>query len=233
MKRLLLFMAAIVMLSSCSSNEKKAETLIKDYLSTRLNDFKSYEPVETKVDTLFDWPIWDDKIMELAKKLKTYEDNGNEYSEEAKQAQNVMYTWLLDLSSFGQSKYKEAARNFYKSSLLSFADKIEGYKIQKEIAELSSKKDLTKQIGWSVDHKFRSNNLAGAAVLDNYYFMTDMKFKNVTAAYSNEDIGTLETYSKLVVESIGMGRDSTFFDKIISDYESLTEEYKASLEKLK
>lgn len=46
MKKLLLFSVCMAILCSCSSNQKKAERLVKQYMKENLDDYKSYEPIK-------------------------------------------------------------------------------------------------------------------------------------------------------------------------------------------
>ena len=48
MRNLILAFLLIPLLLGCQSNEKKALSLVKDYMYKNLHDYKSYEPIEKK-----------------------------------------------------------------------------------------------------------------------------------------------------------------------------------------
>ena len=229
-KAILLAVIAAATLTSCASNQKKAEALVSKYLNTVLNDFKSYEPVSTIVDTLYDLPTWDKDVQAKAKKVLYYRKSAAKFKEEADAAQQDMYIWLPNFTQYGKMKYDEAYTKFYTSSIMSFKQKIDEFKNERDIVEMAARFNPENQIGWMVEHKFRSNNAAGAAVLDDCLFLVDEGFKNVNAMYSSNNQEAADTMTE-IMNILQSKNDLAFYDKMISDYEGLVTTYEESLKK--
>ena len=67
----LLFCVAILVVTSCTlSNEEKAERLVKKTLKDYLYHPDSYEPLLTKVDSMFIDVTTIEPIMEISKEMK-------------------------------------------------------------------------------------------------------------------------------------------------------------------
>lgn len=231
-KAILLAVIAAVTLTSCASNQKKAEALVSRHLNTVLNDFKSYEPVSTKVDTLYNLPIWDKGILEKAKKVLFYKKSAAEFKGKADDASRLMDIWLLDFSSYGEAQYHEACNNFYVNSIMSFKQTIDQLNNERDVVEMSSKLDTDEQIGWLITHKFRSNNAFGSSILTEALFLVDKGFKTVNAMYSNSDSDVLDQ-AKEIKEIIGSQCDTDYYDDMIKKYEDLVASYEESLKKVK
>ena len=67
MKKILSLAIIILFLNSCTnSNEGKAKILIKEYLTTTMNDYSSYEPMEfSRLDSVYSRYYKDSTYIEL------------------------------------------------------------------------------------------------------------------------------------------------------------------------
>lgn len=199
MKQILLFftIAALAMVG-CTSNEKKAEKLINDYMFKHLHDYDSYEIVETKIDTAYNMPQYNDSILNLAMDAAEYLDDAHHFLSESESAQSSMEIWSDGYSSYSRSKWRDARKEYiektekYALSMDKAADKM------LEINRIASTLDNSQMIGWKVSHKFRSNNRAGNKMLGTYTFITDKDFKSIITNYDDEDEDLIELYEVIV-----------------------------------
>jgi len=156
---LLLTSAIIGMVAlSCTSNEKKAEKLIKDYMFKNLHDYSSYEPVETKIDTAFANPIFDTELVALAFSASNYFEAAKDATDEAEYASTSLDIWRSSYSSYGKSEYKKA-REKLGDCLQKYVDNMDKFfEIAENIKEKASEIDEKEVVGWMVSHKFRSKS---------------------------------------------------------------------------
>ena len=68
----LLCAVALIMSSCAFSNEQKAEKLIKETLKDYLYHPDSYEPISTKVDSMFIDPVTIASIMKISDEIKDF-----------------------------------------------------------------------------------------------------------------------------------------------------------------
>ena len=85
MKRLFFILTCAISvlftLSSCKSKEQQAEALINDYIFKHLHDYASYEAVETKVDSAYNSPYYDNLILLFADEAIDFEKDNVELKE--------------------------------------------------------------------------------------------------------------------------------------------------------
>lgn len=172
MKKLLLLGVLIIsiMLVSCSSNEKKAQNLIKEHLKETLHDWDSYESVkfsslDSVYTTVFDNPlyiVYVDKYIEYAKALK-------KLMKEVESYDGMSSSWAISRQT--------AALNKAQSSL----DSTNYYKPKMEEIELNFKPEFK---GWEMEHSFRANNAGGNKVIGHYRYYFD---KDITKIVNSED----------------------------------------------
>ena len=102
-----LALVAIVMVSCGQSQEKKAESLIKESLIKSLYKPETYKPVETIVDSAFapyDDPAFFEELAKLGKMNSEYE----ELESKAKHAKSSMAIWSGPyMSAYGRNEYQE------------------------------------------------------------------------------------------------------------------------------
>ena len=143
---------------SCATEEQKMQKIIKNYLYTTLDDFKSYEPISfSPADSCFsDWTM--DPL--LPKIEADYE----------------RMTRIAD--SLTVVRDRKAARGY---SLSDLTDDINLYFIATYYTTVAypSKKDSIKNhyvsefLGYGINHVFRSNNRLGATERHNLQFIID------------------------------------------------------------
>lgn len=192
----LILCAALLM--SCTSKEKKAEALVKAHLNTVLNDFNSYEPVSTKLDTLYDVPQFNPVVIEKAKQLIASEVQRDKYKKDADRAHERAMIWASPLSSYGATQYKSETAKHLGLSMAMMEEIIKEEELEKEIVELSQAMDFKKQIGWMITHQFRSNNLNGSPILQDCLCLADLDLKTVQQFFYGNDTDTQEAIMRII-----------------------------------
>jgi hypothetical protein len=167
MKKNLLFLP--LFLFSCShfqNNQQKAESLVKNYLDSSLNDPKSYESM--KFDTIKplykQYGVGDPEGRRLDNVIVMYMDSAIKYKEKAGYA----------LAEDGLANYDECIKldKFYDAK----ADSVSA------ISEAKGKGYKGAVFGYDVVHSFRAKNALGALVVQKMRFQTDSAINKVISA---------------------------------------------------
>ena len=208
---IVLFVIAIA-LTSCMTNEQKADRLIRDDLSKILLDFSSYEPVETVVIEAYDVVSNNAMCLELASDVHDSFEEIKEYSEDAEKEREYMDIWgppTQYTSSYSDRQYykhrKEASDLYEKVKEETDILHTIVNELQDSIAT-SSPEEL---IGWDVTHRFRCRNGGGNMTLATYRYIIDKNFKNIL--YRNNEENDAKARSMLILV------ENHTFDKLWED----------------
>ena len=174
------FVLLTVIMTSCTlSNEEKAEKLIEETLKNYLYYPDSYEPILTRVDSMFIDVTAIDPIMEASDKIKDLMSKINRCKREIEFAESSMDVWGLDgyLSQYSSGEYARAKKE--KEEAESDLDKYTK-KLSEQLASLKeyvAKYHKGEFTGWAVSHRFRSLNGAGSmTVPGEMIFFCDKEF---------------------------------------------------------
>lgn len=185
-KTILLFLSALVLISCTKTPQEKAEALIKEYLEKALNFPKSYEPLTTKLDSVFN-----PNGPELFDLEKVFVENLEKYDravEEAKQAESTMSIYSHSyMSEFSKVQYAQAKEEYEAA--------------QKKIKRIEKKcKDNIQELDKIIEnnnhdfrcmiaeHHFRAQNNGGNVMtFANIYFF-DKDLTKITNVYSSADL---------------------------------------------
>lgn len=215
--RILLAFAVILCMIACTSKEKKAEALIKDYLFKTMYDFDSYQVVETKVDSAFFSPYTDEKIMTVAAVASEALKESNSHMLKGLSAMRSMNTWSDSYSSYGQSRYysyRDEARQELKAGRTSSLIHLNA---QKKIKKMAT--ELPEGfMGWEVNHSFRCKTKGGFSELKHYIFITDPKFKTILFKEDVEDEDII-AQKKEIQGALEITEDQ--FDQLIAEMEAI------------
>lgn len=190
MKRAFYVLAGLIMVfavAGCQSREAKANKLIKDYMFKHLHDFKSYEVVETKVDTMYNLPIYDSLCLELARSIKSHLEKVVDYDSDAESDERTMDIWQGGWSTTSHLEYMKAYQSWINNKVHAALERGSYLSDAKRLLLRIEQLDPKEQIGWQAEHTFRSNTLAGNTSLGNYLFLIDKDFKTILAAYEDDD----------------------------------------------
>jgi len=164
---LLLGVVSVVMTSCTLSNEEKAEKLVKETLKDYLYHPDSYEPISTRVDSMFIDVTTIEPIMRISEEIKDLMSKINRCKIKIESAESSMDIWALDgySSQYTRGEYARAKKE--KEEAISDLDKYTK-KLSEQIALL--KENIAKYhsgefTGWVVSHRFRSLNGAGSMTI--------------------------------------------------------------------
>ena len=179
MKKLFLLLA-VIMTSCTLSNEEKAEKLIKETLKDYLYYPDSYEPISTRVDSMFIDVTTIEPIMEIIDGINDLISKINHCESKIESAESSMERWARDSyysSQFSRGNYSRAKKEKEeaKSDLDKYTKKLsEQLALLKENVAKYHKGEFT---GWAVSHRFRSLNGAGSmSIYGEMIFFCDEEF---------------------------------------------------------
>lgn len=230
MKKAMLFIAAILTIAACASREDKANKLIDEYMYKHLHDYKSYEPVETKVDTLYNSPLFDEQCIQAALQRNQYEDLADEYESDARHDHSSMDIWSGGWSSTARSEYKKALKGYLENSAKQFEAMGKSAEAWKEaflrIQELSGKE----HVGWMVDHTYRCNNRGGNSMISSTLFLMDKDMKTILKSYDEDDEDIAEAVSTINNIMNDSSCNAAMLDTLINSYKDLAEKSRQKIE---
>ncbi|MBR1774115.1 MAG: hypothetical protein IJ759_01185 [Bacteroidales bacterium] len=196
MKKVLILIAAAVMLVSCSkSPEEKANALIKEHMQKTLYIPDSYDPAETVIDSAFS-PIHDPAFHEKLFKAYQFDKQFARLDEEIKHAKSSMLIYANPYDSYSSNEYNTKKEKY--ESLLAQQEKIkeQAEKMNKEFETLGKtiQKEGQKFIGFRVKHTYRAKNNSGNVLMGHSWFLIDKDFTKILASYDmdGEEFQTLE-----------------------------------------
>ena len=164
----LLFCIVVLVMTSCTfSNEEKAEKLVKDVLKYYLYHPDSYEPVSTRVDSMFIDVTTIEPIMEISDEIKDLVSKINRCKRKIESAETSMDIWSPNgySSQFSRGEYARAKKEKEeaKSELNKYTERLSTQlACLKENVAKYHKGEFT---GWAVTHRFKSLNGAGSMTI--------------------------------------------------------------------
>ncbi len=230
MKHLFYCLACLLLVVGCQSNEKKANKLIDEYMFKHLHDYKSYEVVETAIDTLYNSPLTDLECINLAISANEHLENCVDYGDDAERDERSMDIWSGGWSSTSRSEYKKAYKSWLTNKMGETQERIEYLKVLKNISQKAETLSGKEQIGWIATHTFRSNTLAGNSSLGNYMFFIDKNFKTILATYSDEE--EIDEAIPIITDAIVKYESAEAIDSLITGWGGVIDKLQASLDKL-
>lgn len=161
MKKILLFIIAFAFVG-CTSPEKKAQKLIKEYLKTSMLDWESYEPVSFgQLDSVLTTPL--DNEVYYAALLKE-----SRFSSDFDTAK-IHFDIYIGLDD------KRASEEL--ANMKIYADSMEYYSHIMDNIESEFTPTLK---GWSMTHTFRGNNALGNKTISTHRFYFDIPLTELT-----------------------------------------------------
>ena len=170
---------ALIMASCTLSNEEKAEKLVKETLKDYLYHPDSYEPISTRVDSMFIDVTTIEPIMKISGEISDLISKIDKCEMDIESAETSMNIYAPDgySSRFTRGEYARAKKE--KEEAQSDLDKY----TKKLSGELTSLKEYVAKYhkgeftGWAVSHRFRSLNIKGSmAIPEDMIFLCDKEF---------------------------------------------------------
>ena len=224
MKKALYILSLLVLVCACASNEKKADKLINNYMYKHLHDYKSYEPIETRLDTMYNTPINDKECIDICRDMKSHIKKMNEYDNEAEHDSRSMDIWYGGWSSTSRREYMNAYISWCKNKRSGTQENIKALEGCKRLIKQMEGLDGKTQIGWIADHTFRSNTLAGNSSISSQAFFIDKDFKSILYTMDSDDSDIYSSMVDLVGLAISMGTVEKV-DSVITAWQGLVDKY--------
>lgn len=228
MKRIVVLIFIYLSLCSCQSNIDKANKIIDSYMFKHLHDYKSYEVVETTVDTLFNSPFANPECINLAAIANKHLNSSIDYERNADSDKESLNIWSSGgWTSYSRSEYWKAYKKWLTNIKNGTMEQIEYLETVKMILKKSATLNGTQQVGWLVNHTFRSNTLGGNSSLGTYTFFIDNEFKNIIDSFDNDDEEIKNALSTLT-DILSLYSSVELVDSLITSNRGLittTEEY--------
>ncbi len=189
MKKVFLALATVLLAACSQSNEDKAEKLIQLDIVQSLNDPKSYEAVEVKVDSAFYDIHLDNDAIEAA--LRIIEATESLKQSESSKAYNQQmmndYKKLAAKLPMYEKLVKQFEGNY--NGNVEAIEKCESIINQSKatITEISNKNSQGQFCGWLINHKYRCANINGGVELFNFAYIADSTFQSITKKISLDD----------------------------------------------
>ena len=213
--------AVTFIMASCAlSNEEKAEKLVKETLKDYLYYPDSYEPISTRVDSMFIDVTAIEPIIEISDEISDLISKIDKCEMDIESAETSMNIYAPDgySSRFTSGKYARAKKEKYarakkeKEEAQLYLDKY-AKKLLGKVASL--KENVAKYhkgefTGWAVSHRFRSLNGAGSMTIPGeIIFFCDKEFTNGVGY----EVGKFEEFAKIL-----KAVDEATSDEDILDY---------------
>lgn len=189
---------SIFIMSACTSREKKVAETIKDNMFKTLYDFESYQPIETKIDSLKRDKYGDtliyDNIMLARAVNEEFNDAKKEFDDQEETAN--IYRPTAYSSDYNDAKF-EKARDKMREALKKmelYANILDSLKV--EVQKMEKNCD-GKQYGWLVTHKFRCKTKGGNPTIGTYIYFMDMDCERIIRSFDEDDL-TFESYKEWI-----------------------------------
>lgn len=174
---------------SCKSREDKALETIREEMFKTLLDFESYEPIETKVDSLKYDIYGDTTVFDNVFKLRVMDGLSEKYNEEYEEAKETYDRWnnySVYYSSYAYNRRKSAYEDMQKALLGKMVS--DGVRDQYLDTLLTLSQNYTGELyGWRVSHRFRCKTKGGTPSIGDYVYFMDKKFENIYRRLDEED----------------------------------------------
>lgn len=183
----LLFLSVLLAFSCSQSNQKKAEAVIRKYMSENLPDYSSYKPLTTRIDSAFRTPLFDDRTLQLASLCANLKEAIQYFEEPLEKAMKEKDKWKDDTSPSGRENYEKAKQEYD----FLFPRIVNGernfllgtQKLSQHIDSLDHE-----FIGWTVRHSFEAKDVQGKKRRTDGVFVMDKDFQDVIYSLENAQI---------------------------------------------
>ena len=194
MKKLIYYcFIAIIVFSiyGCQSREEKALATIREEMNKTLDDIKSYEPIETKIDSLKHDRYGDTLLVNIILRMKLTEGLIVDFEKDYKEAKKLFDIWddprMYNYSGFAYNKRKKAYDDMQIASIGLEALKMTQLEYLDTLLVLV-KEHTGELYGWRVSHKYRFKTKDGASSLNHLVYFMDKKCEKILFKMSgNED----------------------------------------------
>lgn len=193
MKKMISYCIIAIMAYSiygCQSREEKALATIRESMNNTLDDITSYEPIETKIDSLKYDRYGDTLLVNIILRMKLTEEMIVDFEKDYKEAKKQFDIWddprMYNFSSFAYNKRKKAYEDMQMASVgLGVLEKT----LQEYLDTLLilDKEHSDELYGWRVSHKYRFRTKDGTPTLNHLIYYMDKKCEKIMYKMSGNE----------------------------------------------
>ena len=177
-------------LNSCKSREEKALETIREEMNKILDDSISYEPIETKIDSLKHDRYGDTLLVNIILRLKLTDGMIAEFEKDYKKAKELFDIWddprMYNFSTFAYNKRKKAYDDL-QTAAISLGVLEKSRQEYLDTLFILDKKHTSEFYGWRVSHKYRCNTKDGMSTLNTLVYFMDKKCEKILFKISGND----------------------------------------------
>lgn len=201
MKKLFFIIISVLTFVGCTSKEQKANSLIKEFLTSTMIQPETYTPIKTEVTEAYLNPYTDVNFIKSVEMLMGLEEEKaiiDKHLKTLTDAANIP-RWGDNQNALHYEFLPGFENNPLRQEIISAAEESDalGNKIDMEKQYLLiSLPTSNEKIGWKVYHQFKHKNLNGDEIIEDYYFVIDNKFKNISLVQNlnNENCQKITEY---------------------------------------
>ena len=195
---LLAFLFLLIMVSCQPNNEKKAMALIDNYMKGYLADYESYKPINVKIDTAYNNPVYDKDIIAIVKRINNNQKNIEELelkielsNYDVKKARSSMAIYN---SAYTREFYNLAVEEYNEATAKVNKLKIDKEKIESNVNELlvELKEKLSEMgdgvCGWLATVNYKCKNRLGTEIPTQSAFVINDDFSKIQTVIHEEDL---------------------------------------------
>ena len=176
---------------SCQSREEKALATIRESMNKTLDDIKSYEPIETKIDSLKHDRYGDTLLVNIILRMKLTEGMMEDFEKDYKKAKELFAIWddprMYNYSNFAFNKRKKAYDDM-QIAAIGLAALEQAQQEYLDTLLILDKEHTGELYGWRVSHKYRFKTKDGASSLNHLVYYMDKNCEKIIYKMSgNED----------------------------------------------
>ena len=173
---------SVFLFSGCNSREEKALETIRENLNKTLDDFSSYEPIETTIDSLKNDIYGDTLVVQWFHRMRLQDDLIKLFYKDYQEAKKIFDIWddprMYRYSNFAYNKRQKAYEDM-RIAQIGGAVTEESRKTYLDTLLALTQNHTGKLYGWRVSHKFRCNNPEGNPSIRNHVYFMDKKCENI------------------------------------------------------
>jgi len=211
MKTIIYIVLVATLMAACTQTpQQKAEALVEETVKKVLFKPDTYDPIETKLDSIVS-PYND---PDFYKEVTSF----SELLTEVPRCENRIESTKKDLNFYDKSFKDSFFKNEYQEAKKKYEKAVNEYKslkekIQKEYEDIAAKlKGEHAFSGYVVAHSFRANNNDGNTLISNYIFFVDKNIENIIYTLNDYEANEFAETINQIKEKMGEDEDQWFSD---------------------
>lgn len=211
MKKIIYIVLVVTLMAACTQTpQQKAEALVEETVKKVLFKPDTYDPIETKLDSIVS-PYND---PDFYKEVTSF----SELLTEVPRCENRIESTKKDLKFYDKSFKDSFFKNEYQEAKEKYEKAVNKYenlkeKIQKKYEGIAKKlKGEHAFSGYVIAHSFRANNNDGQTQIGNYIFFVDKNIENILYTLNDYEANEFAETIGQIREKMESDEDQWFSD---------------------